>query len=112
MSDAVDAVVEGLRQAYAEGDRELLASLLDPAVTWGFPGGDRYCANKKQVLTWFDGLWRNGLRGTVTGVEREPGGLVLIVAVESPQGTFTVRQRMTVAGDRVTSIKPDEAFPE
>ena len=112
MSDAIDTLADGFRRAYADGDQELLASLLDPDVVWGEPGGDRSCANRAEVLAWYDGLWRAGLRGAVTDVEREPDGFVLTVAVESPQGAFRVRQRMTVAGNRVATIMPDERVPD
>ncbi|HEU5002289.1 MAG TPA: hypothetical protein VFW71_05860 [Actinomycetota bacterium] len=109
MSDAIDALADGFRRAYADGDRELLASLLDPGVTWGEPGAEGGCSNRKQVLAWFDNLGRIGMRGTVTGVEQQADGFVLVVEVDTPQGIFTVRQRMTVAGDLVISINPDGA---
>jgi len=112
VSEAIDILADGFRRAYADGDRELLSSLLDPDATWGVGEGDRTCHNRAEVLAWFDGLWRHGVRGTVSGVEKEPDGFVLLVDVQSPQGPFRVRQRMTVVGDRVATIMPDERLPE
>ncbi|HET9732285.1 MAG TPA: ankyrin repeat domain-containing protein [Acidimicrobiales bacterium] len=108
MADIADA----LEAAHAEGDLELLASLLHPEVRWT---GE--CTNKAQVLDWYRDLLAEGTQATVHSVEVDGDAVILGLSVTRtakgarPAPAQRLYQVFTVAGAQIVEIHgyPDRA---
>lgn len=100
-------IAEQLTEAYHSRDRELLASLLDPAVQWG--SGPDGCHTREQVLAWYAAA-AHGTRASVTSAEVTGDTIVLTVALTRPaDGTPPgppqhVRQAFKVSGGAIIRI--------
>jgi hypothetical protein len=116
MIDRPNSTAEKLRVAFEEGDEELLASLLDPAVRWG--GEEETpetCHSRGEVLAWYGKLRQAGVSATVEEVVDRGNVLVLGLALSRPEsGPFSevptvLYQVFSLAKGKVIDIR---GFPE
>lgn len=79
------STAEKLRVALEEGDEDLLASVLDPAVRWG---GDQEtpetCHGRVEVIAWYRGLREAGVSATVEEVIDRGDAVVLGLVLSLP----------------------------
>lgn len=109
---AMADMAQHLEAAYRNRDLDLLASLLDPRVTWA---GN--CRNGEQVLDWYRGLLAEGTLPIVQSVEVDRDAVVLGLSVAlqaegaRPAPPQRLYQVFTVDNARIVGIcgYPDRA---
>ena len=84
---SIEAVAAGLKAAFSVGDLDQLAPLLARDVRWG---GDedteQTCHSRAQVLAWYQRLRAQGVRVQVLGTQIRGDTVVLLMAVQWPEG--------------------------
>jgi hypothetical protein len=116
MSETPQRTAEKLRAAFEDGDEDLLASLLDPAVRWG--GEEETaetCHTSEEVLAWYGKLRAAGLRASVRQAITFEDVVVLGLALARPESgpasqvPAVVYQVFKLAEGKVVDIR---GFPE
>jgi hypothetical protein len=85
MTEAPETIAGKLGRAFEEGDDDLFASLLDPAVRWGGEGDTpETCHTREQVLTRYRRLRDGGVGATVEETICQGDAVVLGLALRLP----------------------------
>jgi hypothetical protein len=107
-------VAGALRDAYAQTDMQLFASVLHPDVQFG--SGPMACEGRDEVVARFGAMVAQGFHGEITRCEALPGALVAEVRFSgTPRGTTSpgpqlAYQRFDIENGLVVHISGHEGM--
>ena len=82
VAEPLEELAEQIEHAYRTIDLELMASLLDPEVSWG--GGSEGCSNREQVLQWYSRLANEQIDIADLNVRVHDGAIVVDLTFTRP----------------------------